>query len=268
MSISTTAATLDYSVGYTCPVGPEFAGTFAYGKKGFDWVGDLLWEDHEVGQMQACCQDGGGDGIFGPGVFYSLCDPDNGCKGDKYTCSVYENVTGTKPAPGRISGLAQAPMATQLKPAKTNAAAVSFANPWTGACKAASNATVGYDEFNATMLATYSLHFPAPGTNPNYEFYNISGAICAPQCDPQGQCSTTNLPTGTTASPRCALFHNNPGSVFGVSGCALMCDPTDPSGTGGATSKCPAGATCQQQYPEYRPKERGIFQTGVCTYAK
>jgi len=268
MSISTTAATLNYSVGYTCNIFTEDAGNSNYGKMGFDWVGDRILKEAHIGEMKYCCSDGGGDGQEGPGVYYSFCDPDNGCKeeGSEYTCSFYVNVTGKRPAPGRISGIAQAPMATMLKPANTSATAVSYANPWTGACKAATAGS--YDEFNATLLASYTLHWNSPTSDPTYDFYNISGATCAPQCDPKGLCPTLNLPNGTTASPRCALSFNSQGGDHGFTACALMCDPTDPSGTGGATSKCPAGATCQQQYPEGRPARHGMFKTGVCTYAK
>ena len=208
-----------------------------------------------------------------------MCHPEFGCKGKAYTCTVYTNVTGTKPATGVLAGRAQAPVVSRLELANTSAITAPYANPWTGACKAAPNASAGYDELNATMLATVTEHWPhGGGSDPTPEFYNISGGICAPQCgcispgqpqcadDKLYPCPTTNLPLGTTATPRCMLIKGMEDNQNYA--CALVCDPSDPSGTGGATSKCPAGATCQPQYSEANSEKAGIFSTGVCTYRR
>jgi hypothetical protein len=52
--------------------------------------------------------------------------------------------------------------------------------------------------------------------------------------------------------------------------CALVCDPSDPSGTGGAKSRCPKGATCKCMYSASNQSAvaAGIFDTGVCSYDK
>lgn len=274
---------IGWSPGATCPAGANnYNGSSgAYGKLGFDWVGDVHgYVDTNIGNPESCCQYGGGDGLAEVGLYYSLCNPELGCTeaGKAYTCTVYVNVTGTKPATGVLAGRAQAPVIARLDKAQTSLVASPYANPWTGACKAATSASAGFDERNATLFATATEHWQPHNPTPTSEFYNISGAICAPQCGcitpghPQGQCAfgklysctTANLPPGTTATPMCMLQSGMEDLVY--SACALACDPSDPSGTGGPTSKCPAGATCQAQYSAGTSESKGIFATGICTY--
>lgn len=278
----TLAGTVGWNSGNTCPAGSQnYDGSKdAYGKMGFDWVGNVKTVITSIGNPESCCQSGGGDGIHGVGLFYSMCNPQMGCKTkEAYTCTVYTNVTGTKPAAGVLAGRAQAPVvALRLDRNKTSIGAPSYANPWNGACKAAPNAS-GFDEIEASMLATVTEHWSPGGRVPVPEYFNISGAICAPQCGciepgkPQcafGQlypCPTTaGLPAGTTATPECLLVGGMDDNT--ISACALVCDPSDPSGTGGVTSKCPPGATCQPMYSGAKVEKAGIFNTGVCTYLK
>lgn len=286
-------ALLGWNPGNTCPAYPEnYDGTpGAYGDMGFEWVGDKIgYPDAEIGNPQAACWDGGGDGLIGPvhgatwvGVYYSMCNPKLGCTNasEAYTCTAYTNVTGTRPVKGMLSGRAQGPVQATLQPAiRTSALATHYANPFTGGCYENASAL---DDANASSLTVVELVDFKTGNH--LRSHNVSGSTCAPACgcraevpgffpgcldvrDPQIlRCPTTNLPANTTATPRCMLGpFPPPGQGFvSPTGCVLVCDPSDPSGTGGPTSKCPAGATCKKLYGEAAARA-GIFDSGICTY--
>lgn len=282
VAVAQAGGKLGWNQGNVCPAGAQnYDGSKdAYGNLGFDWVGDIVHSETNIGNPESCCQIGGGDGIHGIGLFYSMCNPRMGCADPNkaYTCTVYKNVTGTKAVGGVLAGRAQAPVvARQLERNKTSTDVASYANPWNGACKSAPNAS-GFDELKASMLATVTEHWPhGGGADPVPEYFNISGAICAPQCgciDPsQPRCAfgklypcPTDLPAGTTATPECLLIGGMDDNTH--SACALVCDPSDPSGTGGSTSKCPEGATCEPMYSKARVENAGIFNSGICTYLK
>lgn len=273
--------------GYTCPAGAyNYDPAESYGVFGFDWIGDEVdpgqYPDHDVGNPQACCWDGGGDGANrdGPkpkwiGLWYSMCNPKLGCTDtDKaYTCSIYANVTGRKPAPGVLAGRAQSPAGAVLEPAKVSAGATEYANPYAGPCKGKALA-FGYDSVNVSKIEV--------GAPPGF-FRVIPGATCAPACgcrnategapDCNGHivaCPTTGLPVNTTATPQCMVGAavDDPMEFLNPSVCVLVCDPSDPSGTGGPTSKCPRGATCQPMYGREATVALAVYDTGVCLYGK
>ena len=272
-----------WTPGVTCPAGAfEYDDHKKYGEMGFECercgsllcpclyesmsleasvrtgIGEVVgFPTTGVGNPQSCCQMSGGDGIgvrYGPhddiGMFYSMCNPSLGCKdpAKKYTCTTYKNVTGKKPSPGMLSGHAQAPVGyAGAAPAASLAGGVNYGNPYAGPCKAgnASGGLLANGEVNATVRWQ-------------------TGAICAPWCgcpitkpgtpSCQGgfvECPT-EVPPGTTATPQCLLARprNAASSDDGgpPSHCGLVCDPSDPSGTGGAASRCPKGATCKPLY--------------------
>ena len=69
--------------------------------------------------------------------------------------------------------------------------------------------------------------------------------------------------------PFCGVGAAVPGVEFlNPSVCVLVCDPSDPSGTGGPTSKCPRGATCQPMYGREATVALAVYDTGVCLYGK
>jgi len=284
-----TNGTAGWNPGNTCPAGAANWDPTpgAYGDMGFEWVGDPIgYPDVHIGNPQAACWDGGGDGLLGPargatwvGVHYSMCNPLMGCMNASlaYTCQAYANVTGTRPVKGMLSGRSQGPVQAALQPAvQTSSLAAHYANPFTGGCRA--NAT-GRDDANASSLVI--IERVDIDTGKLLRSHNVSGSTCAPACGCQSEvpgpfpgctdailrCPTTNLPTNTTATPRCMLGgHPPPGQGFvDPTACVLVCDPSDPSGTGGPTSKCPAGATCKHLYGKAAAKA-GIFDSGICTY--
>ena len=147
-----------------------------------------------------------------------------------------------------------------------------YSNPFAGPCKGDTK-DPELDDVNASQLTVLAIDTP---------FAKIPGSICAPRCGcpkwiegedecevPIVTCPTTNLPAGTTATPKCMLGSQPRPGQNGIfpSACALVCDPSDPSKTGGPTSKCPKGATCEPLYEKVAGAE-GIFDTGVCTYAR
>mmetsp|Transcript_13571 Transcript_13571/g.15496 ORF Transcript_13571/g.15496 Transcript_13571/m.15496 type:complete len:139 (+) Transcript_13571:122-538(+) len=71
----------------------------------------------------------------------------------------------------------------------------------------------------------------------------VSGDFCSPPC--KGTSCPTDMPSGDTATPQCALQMGSGGSKY----CALICDP---SGNG---DECGTG-TCQS-----------IQGLGICTYS-
>ena len=70
----------------------------------------------------------------------------------------------------------------------------------------------------------------------------LTGDACIPECDSTGSCAT-DVPTGTTVSPLCAL-QTSTGEEY----CALIC-------AGPATGNCPTGATCET-----------LSGAGICLY--
>merc|ERR1712087_757015 len=70
----------------------------------------------------------------------------------------------------------------------------------------------------------------------------ITGAICAPACS--GSTCPTDVPSGVTASPQCALKDSSSGKQY----CALICSP-------GSNDECGTNASC-----------KSIQGTGICTY--
>lgn len=235
--------------GHMCPAGVWWEDdTDPYGETGWDWEGEIVAVNTRVGNPQSCCQQAGGNGLAEIGLWYMLCNPHYGCHkhepqawGDKYFCTIYRNVTGRKPLPGGRAGFAQAPAEFMphsdvvRSPEGTN-----YQNPFVGACKD--------NEDNVTVLGNHAL----------------SGAVCAPPCDPDLACPTDNMPSGTKAVPKC-LLGVNIGGVGHPSDpwrCALTCDADSVSGGDG---QCPAGATCKALYVDGTRYKEGQ-NPGVCTY--
>lgn len=234
-----------WAPGFVCPAGfAWYNESDAYGDSGFEWVGDVLEIYSHTGNAQSCCQAAGGDGIgvFKPGApnigrYYTLCNPELNCTGGSaYTCTVFENVTATKPLPGAISGLAQAPVQLLPQPPpplKTEGS--EYGNPFLGACTTSSAG----DEINATLIGV-------PGA-----------AVCAPACGPTTPCP---LPDDDGATAQCILaLLNSTEGTFQPTQCALVCDPAI------ANDGCPAGATCRSLYNATH-QQAGAPDTGVCMY--
>ena len=79
----------------------------------------------------------------------------------------------------------------------------------------------------------------------------VPGAVCTPVCT-SGKCPT-DVPSGVTATPTCALQDASSGAKY----CALICSPSvDLKSLRAGDAQC-GGATCQP-----------ISGTGICTYTK
>eukprot|EP00747_Dinoflagellata_sp_TGD_P181826 gnl/TRDRNA2_/TRDRNA2_35802_c0_seq1.p1 gnl/TRDRNA2_/TRDRNA2_35802_c0~~gnl/TRDRNA2_/TRDRNA2_35802_c0_seq1.p1 ORF type:complete len:452 (+),score=111.42 gnl/TRDRNA2_/TRDRNA2_35802_c0_seq1:28-1356(+) len=94
----------------------------------------------------------------------------------------------------------------------------------------------------ATLAA--AVHYEKPPCSEDELQANLQGGgeLCAPKCSSDGSCPT-DVPTGTTASPVCALE-----SQAGQKYCGLECK---------ASSECPTDGHCSMVSPG----------TGICTYA-
>merc|ERR1711924_5588 len=175
-----------------------------------------------------------------------------------YTCSLYTNVTGKRPLAGGLSGHAQNIQVYIPNSVRHAEGAGNYANPFETACRPGNTSKGVPGDSNATIQGQ-------------------TGASCAPWCGcpwnsaKPGQpfcqegfveCPTGDLPEGTTAKPQCLLWD---GTEHPPSFCALVCDPSDPSGTGSATW-CPKGAKCKPLYNKVDIERIGIFNTGVCMY--
>merc|ERR1712007_309312 len=71
----------------------------------------------------------------------------------------------------------------------------------------------------------------------------VSGAVCAPACT--GTTCPTDVPSGVTAKPQCALQDSSSGKKY----CALICSP------GANDAQCGTNASC-----------KSIQSVGICTY--
>merc|ERR1712217_1000423 len=60
----------------------------------------------------------------------------------------------------------------------------------------------------------------------------VSGAVCSPACN--GNTCPTDVPSGVTASPQCALKDASSGKQY----CALICSP-------GSNDECGTNASCK-----------------------
>ena len=257
-------ASVSWAPGVTCPAGAfEFDPSSMYGESGYEWVGDVVASIHHIGNPQSCCQLAGGDGIHGIGRFYTLCNPKTGCHDSKraYTCTIFSNVTGKRPLAGALSGHAQAPVRSIINGVQHAEGANNYANPFVSACRPGKTEAIPGDS-NVTI----------PGAGGGHGARE-EGAVCAPWCGcpkaKEGQpaclggfveCPTDDLPPGTTATPQCFLLGVAPRDF----NCALVCDPSDP--TGGPASRCPKGAACKPLYSKLDVASAGIFNTGACVY--
>jgi hypothetical protein len=75
------------------------------------------------------------------------------------------------------------------------------------------------------------------------QIQGVKGDVCAPACT--GTTCPTDVPTGVTATPTCALQDASSGKKY----CALICTP------GAADTQCGTNASC-----------KSIQSTGICTY--
>merc|ERR1712123_227639 len=96
------------------------------------------------------------------------------------------------------------------------------------------------------MEQFYGSHYenPANGCQAgeiSLQIQGVAGTICVPECGSGGSCPT-DLPSGCTANPQCALR-----GPTGAQYCALLCDPSQAGQCG--------PATCQP-----------IQGVGICTY--
>jgi hypothetical protein len=75
------------------------------------------------------------------------------------------------------------------------------------------------------------------------QIQGVDGAICSPKCGLFTKCPT-DLPTGVTAAPQCALQDASTHNKY----CALICNP-------GSNDQCGPNASC-----------KSIQSVGICTY--
>merc|ERR1712146_428014 len=80
----------------------------------------------------------------------------------------------------------------------------------------------------------------------------VDGDFCAPSCFPIFKKCPTDVPTGVTAQPQCALQEQGSNKHY----CALICSPTGViEDQKAADAQCGTGATC-----------KSIQSVGICTY--
>jgi hypothetical protein len=80
----------------------------------------------------------------------------------------------------------------------------------------------------------------------NITIQGVAGAACVPKCAAVTRKCPTDVPTGVTSQPQCALSDANSGAKF----CALLCDPNN-----NVDTECGSDASC-----------KSISGTGICTY--
>ena len=79
----------------------------------------------------------------------------------------------------------------------------------------------------------------------------VSGDFCTPKCSLFSPCPT-DVPSGVTAKPQCALQDASSGKKY----CALICSPSAIFDQKAADAQCGTNATC-------KPLQMGM---GICTY--
>lgn len=106
-------------------------------------------------------------------------------------------------------------------------------------------------EFDPTFVGNNTVHYGDPkngcmADEESVQIQGVSGDVCTPKCSLLKKCPT-DVPTGVTVAPQCALQDAATKSKY----CALICKP-------GADddAQC-GGATCQKV-------QLGL---GICTYA-
>ncbi len=97
--------------------------------------------------------------------------------------------------------------------------------------------------FASVAVATHYEAPPCASDEIQASLQGLTGSACFPKCDASGSC-TTDVPTGTTAAPTCAI-QDQSGNKY----CGLICKTTD---------ECPTSATCEQV------PSAGV---GICMYA-
>jgi C1A family cysteine protease len=87
----------------------------------------------------------------------------------------------------------------------------------------------------------------------NITITNVTGAFCSPKCT-LGIFCPSDVPSGVTAKPQCALQSSSGGAKY----CALICSPTtDEASLRAGDAQCSADGSCKP-----------ISGVGVCTYDK
>ena len=106
-------------------------------------------------------------------------------------------------------------------------------------------------EFDPTFVGNNTVHYGDPkngcmADEESVQIQGVSGDVCTPKCSLLKKCPT-DVPTGVTVAPQCALQDAATKSKY----CALICKP-------GADddAQC-GGATC----------EKVQLGLGICTYA-
>jgi hypothetical protein len=102
-------------------------------------------------------------------------------------------------------------------------------------------------------MLSHAYHLsPCESDEKNVSIQGVPGAVCTPECTGimKNKCPT-DIPSGVTATPTCALQDASSGSKY----CALICSPSvDLKSLRAGDAQCGA-ATCQ-----------AISGTGICTY--
>lgn len=109
-----------------------------------------------------------------------------------------------------------------------------------------------------TPLLVAATHYGDPNKFPGcaadeekIQITGLAGDFCSPACNATTQACPTDVPTGVTAKPSCALSSSSGGKY-----CALVCSPTtDEASLRAGDAQCGAKASC-----------KAIQGSGLCTY--
>merc|ERR1712072_62374 len=100
--------------------------------------------------------------------------------------------------------------------------------------------------FSPSMVSASHYEDPKAGCSSDevdIQIQGVQGAVCSPACT--GTTCPTDVPTGVTATPTCALQDASSGKKY----CALICSPSSND------AQCGTNASC-----------KSIQGTGICTY--
>merc|ERR1712072_1603577 len=100
--------------------------------------------------------------------------------------------------------------------------------------------------FSPSMVSASHYEDPKAGCSSDevdIQIQGVQGAVCSPAYT--GTTCPTDVPTGVTATPTCALHDASSGKKY----CALICSPSSND------AQCGTNASC-----------KSIQGTGICTY--
>merc|ERR1712151_112880 len=159
------------------------------------------------------------------------------------TCALQDSSTGKK----YCALMCQTGYSTDDSQCGTNASCKSIQG--TGICTYdddAANSEATQVMFSPSMVSASHYEDPKAGCSSDevdIQIQGVQGAVCSPACT--GTTCPTDVPTGVTATPTCALQDASSGKKY----CALICSPSSND------AQCGTNASC-----------KSIQGTGLCTY--